>query len=182
MTTRITAIAATLALILGLASSVLAKGPGSATLEGPGIDEPIEFLNPTEPLNRYEMSASVDMLGLTGLWHGPIPPAIDPPEGDLGPAHTVTWNSWGGAGEPIVQSIYLSAPNGPLIHTPEQDGLASWGRSVIGWFEAREGLESAIGDIVARGQPRDPRPAWVLPFIALAAISGLVGLGRRLSH
>lgn len=181
MAARITATAISLALILGLASSVLAKGPGSATLEGPGIDEPIEFLSPTGPLNAHEISAPVDMLGLTGLWHGPIPPAIDSPVGDLGPAYTVTWNSWGGAGEPIIQYVYLDAPTGPLVHTPEQVGLEGWGRSVIGWFEAREGLESAIGDIVAWGQPRDPRPAWVLPFIALAAISGLVGLGRRLS-
>lgn len=169
-----------LTLIVGLTSPAWAKGPGSATLEGPGIDQPIEFLDQGRSWDSYEIEAPVDMLRLTRLWHGPIPSSIDSPAGDLGPAHIVSWH-WGGSSEPIIQYVYLDTPGGSFIHTPDQESLEGWGRDVIGWFEAPVGVEEAIEEIVAWGQPKDPRSAWVLPLVALAAVVGLAGVGRQLS-
>jgi hypothetical protein len=177
----ISTIVPTVAVVLVFALSASAKGPGSATLDGPGIEEPIQFLQRGGWTQSHESDAAVEMLRMTGLWYGSGAESLQPPTRDLGPAHEVSWGDPAGPAGFIVQYLYLDAPRGPLIHTPEQDGLDGWGPDVIGWFPAPEGLEEAIDEVVVWGQPETSTPAWFLPVIAFTAISGLVGLGSRLS-
>lgn len=168
-------------LVLVPAVTALAKGPASATLDGPGIDEPIRFLDQRRPVDSYEVSAPTDMLRLTALWHGPGATATEPPTDDPGSAYTVTWEMFGGTGgEPIVQYIYPDASEGGLIHTPEQKSLEGWGDGVTGWFEAPRGLSAAIEEIVEKGQNRQ-LPRWQLPSFFVMAVVGLVLWGRNKS-
>lgn len=185
------------ALVFGLAVMAGAKGPASGTLSGPGIDEPIEFLDPSHDFDDSTLSGGpTEMLRLSGLWYGPGRSPLPNPPTDPGPAHTLTWFVMVPSGDSIeageiviearsiVQHIYLEAEEGPLIHTPDQVGLKGWGDSVKGWFEAPEGLEEAIGRIVASneaGTTASARP-WLLPAIVVAAVAGLAGFGRRLSY
>lgn len=172
-----------LALMLSLtfATAAVAKGPESATLVGPGIDAPIVFLDQSRPHMTSSAEPPLSLVGLTALWQAPVPSPTVPPD-ELGAPYTVTWYPFGSLPDrQIVQHIYLDAAGGPVIHTPKQIGLDGWGPDVIGWFPAPEGLEEAIDEIVVWGRPVGPTPAWVLPVIALAVISGLVGLGSRLS-
>lgn len=182
MTRRSLAVVAiALMLSLTVATAAAAKGPESAILRGPGIDEPIVFIDQSRPHETYQTEPPLSLIGLTVLWHAPLPSPTVPPD-ELGAPYTVTWRLFGSLPDrQIVQHIYLEAAGGPVIHTPKQIGLDGWGPDVIGWFPAPEGLEEAIDEIVAWGQPVVPTPAWVLPVIAFTVISGLVGLSSRLS-
>lgn len=171
-------------LMFGLATSALAKGPESGTLEGPGITEPIEFFD-QRPAKEVQPAPS-RLLDLTQLWRG-APPPTSPPT-DLGDPYTITWVNMGPPSatveeRTIVQHIYPDAEGGPLIHTPDQPGLEGWGDSIKGWFEAPQELEEVIEDIVATVAESEETGihAWLLPAIAFGTIAGLTGLGRRLS-
>lgn len=175
----------TLLVGLGLAVPALAKGPESATLTGPGVGEPIEFFD-QRPAKDVQSPPS-RILDLTHLWRGGPPPMASPP-GDLGEAYTITWVNMGPPStsveeRTIVQHIYLDAEGGPLIHTPDQPGLESWGGNVEGWFEAPQVLEEVIEDIVATASESEETAihAWLLPAIALGAVAGLTAVGHRLS-
>jgi MYXO-CTERM domain-containing protein len=142
-----------LALVVVIGASAQAKGPESATLSGPGIDQPIELISVSKSFDTYENDAPVTLIGLTGLWLGSLPVATAPPE-NPGPAYTLTWANMGPPGEPIEsrtihQYVYVDAPGVPLIHTPEQIGLDGWGTEVIGWFEAPEEIAPTINEVIA---------------------------------
>ncbi len=174
----------TLLVGLGLAVPVLAKGPESGSLSGPGITKPIEFFD-QRPAHEIQLSPS-RLLDLTQLWRG-APPPTSPPT-DLGDPYTITWVNMGPPSatmeeRTIVQHIYLDAQDGPLIHTPDQTGLEGWGDDVKGWFEAPQVLEDVIEDIVATASESEETAihAWLLPAIALVAVAGLTAVGHRLS-
>ena len=172
----------------GIAAPALAKGPETGTLSGPGIEQPIVFLDQRQPHETYDVEPPTTLLGVTGLWYPPIA-GVATPASDVGEPYTVSWVNMGPPSlsvpeRTIVQLIYLDAEGGPLIHTPDQIGLEGWGDDVIGWFQAPEGIEEAIDDVIewAGESPRETAPApWTLPAIALAAVIGLTGLGRRLA-
>lgn len=147
-TPRHTLIAATLVLTLMIAIPAAAKGPVSAELSGPGLNEPLDLMG----------TASDEQITLlmeqTGLWYGTgdLPTPISPPTADLGPAHTLTWVNFGPPGAPvaertIVQELYLQAIGGPIIHTPMQKSLGEWGQKVIGWFEAPAGFFDTLSGL-----------------------------------
>lgn len=149
---RATVTLLTMVLIVGLTLDALAKGPGSATLTGPGIKEPIQLIHPSISFSTYQDDAPVRLIQLTGLWYGNASPAITPPA-DLGTAYTLTWANPGPSSDQIEaqtihQHIYLDAAGGPVIHTPSQVGLKGWGPEVIGWFEAPPELESTIHEVI----------------------------------
>lgn len=141
-----------LALVVVVGARAQAKGAESVTLSGPGIDKPIELFDPSKSFDTYENDAPVTLSGLTGLWSASRSPAAAPPE-EPGPAYTMTW-VMGPPGDPIelrtvYQYVYLDAPGGPLIHTPEQIGLDGWGAEMIGWFEAPEEIGPTIEEVIA---------------------------------
>lgn len=132
-------------LFLVLPLSAGAKGPESGSLTGPGIDEPIELIDPSISNDHQRYGAFMRLVEMTGLWYGSNETRIDGPNGPLGAHYTLTWVNSGPPGKPIEertiqQFIYLRAGAGPVVHTPEQPGLEGWGDSVIGWFAAPDEL------------------------------------------
>ncbi|HZD24233.1 MAG TPA: hypothetical protein VE569_12655 [Acidimicrobiia bacterium] len=151
---RSTATALLTVVLVGVfALDASAKGPESATLTGPGIDQPIQLIHRSVSFDTYANHASVRLIRLTGLFYGPGSDPISPPE-NPGPAYTLTWVNSGPPGDnidarTIQQYVYLDAADGPLIHTPSQIGLEGWGPEVIGWFNAPAELESTIEEVIA---------------------------------
>jgi hypothetical protein len=111
------------AAVLVTAGPASAKGPVSAMLTGPGIDDPIDVL---------EAISTED----TGMWHA-LSEFVDPavlesePKSDLGPRYTLVWEVMSGPDKttPIRQDLYLEAEGGPVAHTapgqPFIDGVTS---------------------------------------------------------
>jgi hypothetical protein len=138
--------------LFGLTSPVIAKGPESVTITGPGIDSPLELMDNA----NFDLIAR--LMEQTGLWYGTgdLPRAVEEPQGELGPSYTLTWINAGPPGNSVksrtmVQLLYMDAENGPFIHTPDQESLENWGGGVIGWFAAPSGLQDTLVDL---GVPR----------------------------
>lgn len=147
-------------LVLANVGIALGKGPESVMLTGPEIDSPAELMDAVDwPISCDDSCPPDPMVRLmeqSGLWSatGDLPIAIDGPEGDLGPRHVLTWVRGGFDGESVEgrtfhQYIYLQADDGPVIHTPRQDGLADWGSNVVGWFRASDDLPDTLASLRA---------------------------------
>lgn len=158
------------ALVLGNAGIALGKGPESVTLTGPEIDSPVELMDAVDwPIscdNSCPPDPMVRMMEQSGLWSatGDLPVAIDEPEGDLGPRHVLTWIRGGFDGESVEertfhQYIYLQAEDGPVIHTPEPEGLVDWGPVDTGWFRASDDLPETLDDLRALAESGDTSAA-----------------------
>ena len=106
--------------LIGLTDPSAAKGPESATLSGPGVDQPIELTD------AADSELFVRLMQQTGLWFSvadPLP--LEPSAAELGPSYALSWiNSVPpGLGEEertIHQFIYLDTRLGAVIHTPAQ--------------------------------------------------------------
>jgi len=185
-------------LVLANAGIALGKGPESVTLTGPGIDSLVELMDAVDwPISCEDSCPPDPMVRLkeqSGLWYatGDLPVAIDEPEGDLGPRHVLTWIRGGFDGESVEertfhQYIYLQAEDGPVIHTPEQDGLVDWGSNVVGWFRASGDLPDTLASLRAAppgGGVTGPVAIGVpglglLGAIALAVLLLIWGLRRH---
>lgn len=147
---RLIVVFVTSAIVVAIGGTALAKGPASATITGPGIDQPIEVIDADYFDSDYSDHVK-ELMQQTGLWFGASGGTRIPaePAGDLGPAYTLTWiNSSGARGSveerTIRQLLYLHAEGGPVIHTPPQVGLEGWGPDVIGWFTAPDGLRDTL--------------------------------------
>jgi hypothetical protein len=178
------AAAALMALVLIVFSSgARAKGPESATIAGPWIDQPIELVNTSKAdLVRRLMEQ-------TGLWFGghALEELDETPTGELGPSHTLTWVNAGPPGRSVAertirQIIYLEADGGPVIHTPAQASLDDWGAGVIGWFAAPSDLRDTLvelavpmsaADVARASEPVSRAALWVFAVAVLALVSGL---------
>lgn len=137
----------TSAIVVAIGGIALAKGPESATITGPGIDEPLEI----ELIETANPDLVRRLMEQTGLWFATGDSSRIPaePAGDLGPAYTLTWINSGPPADPVEertirQILYLHAESGPVIETPSQIGLEGWGPEVIGWFIAPDGLADTL--------------------------------------
>jgi hypothetical protein len=176
------ALAVTSMLIL-LAVPAMAKGPESATLSGPGIDEPIVLLEQGSGISVIGTgSAESDLIALTGLWQfDPTRELISPPR-DLGTGLNLSWVNMGPPHLPksertIRQILYLYAEGGPIINTPEQASLDGWG-GVTGWYRADTRLLSVVErlagiDFSAADRP-DPSMQLFLVAVATLAVTATV--------
>lgn len=165
---------ATLALILIAGVPALAKGPSSATITGPGIEEPIELIDYGDP--GQEMHGHIgDLIEQTGLWYAtPTLERIDRP-GGLGEPLVLAWVNMGPPHlseeeRTIRQLIYLHAEGGPVIHTLEgQPSLEGWGGGEItGWFRAPTEL---VDTLQAFGVPTDTGRTAGIPSQMWAAVA-----------
>lgn len=154
----------------------LAKGPSSATITGPGIDEPIELFDQRQP-EQVMHEHIVDLIEQTGLWYAtPALERIDQP-GGLGEPLVL---AWGEGSHTIRQDIYLHAEGGPVIHIPQdQPALDGWGGEVTGWFRAPTELADTLQ---ALGVPIDSvqTTAAIPSVLALLAALAFVFTAIRL--
>jgi hypothetical protein len=172
--------AVALALVVALAGPAQAKGIQSATITGPGLDEPIDFSPPH--------GDGGDLAALTEVWDAmpgqPQTPALmdEAPTGQLGPQYRITWRFLAGPDEvtAIRQDLYPYADGGPLVHTPA--GQPIFDQSTPGgWREASVALRDRLralgvpeaGDIPA---PSAGGSRWPAMFTVAAAVVALVGV------
>ena len=203
-TSRNIAVAIAIAIVVAVAlvvSPAGAKGPQHATIDGPGLEEPIDQRD-------AGMSKLPSLTGLFGpLWDDPSVPLVDEaPTTDLGPAYVVTWDLGPYGTEPttVRQTVYpYAAGDHPLVHT--EAGQRFYGEETGGgWYVAPQALRDMLiasglptsseardelGAPADRGQAAasTPDPAdrgWLVPAgVAAAALAvgaaASVGLVRR---
>ena len=175
-----------LVLILIAGIPALAKGPTSATVTGPGIDDPIELFDYHTPFT----DAHTALIRLTGLWYGNV--GLEgtselPPEVELGPAYTLTWLNEANPADPsddygIRQIIYPHAEGAPVIHTPKQPALDD-GSLTLGWRTVPAELMDTLRQL---GVPIDSvhvtpsrnQPTW--PIVMVLGIAVIVLAAARL--
>jgi len=142
---------------IALAGPAWAKGPETATLAGPGLDQPIDVFSSTEE-NRssYLVIALTD---LTSLWEpANVELTSEAPTEHLGERYTLTWQMYGPsdadpADYTVRQDLYPNARfGGPVVHLHPSSYLDTEG----GWFQAAEALRetlAALGVPVTGLQP-----------------------------
>jgi hypothetical protein len=173
-----------------------AKGIQSATISGPGLEDPMDVGSAVGNGGRLAI--------LTGFWDvmpgQPRPPTFteDAPPGKLGPRYTITWRLLTGPGEttPIRQDLYPEAPGGPLVHTAGGQAIFD-GTTVGGWYAASFALRDVLGSLgvpvadsgpakaakASAARPGEARAAasngspWPAVIIAATAVVALAGAG-----
>jgi len=179
---------------VAFAGSASAKGIQSATITGPGLDDPID-LPPSEG-NRGRLSA---LMAVWDVMPGqPQPPGLteQAPTAQLGPRYTVTWRLMTGPDQTtaIRQDVYPDAAGGPLVHTAAGQPIFD-GATVGGWYEAPSGLRdmlrvlgvppagattaarSSPGTRGAAAAPSSDDPPWPAVMIGAAGAVALAGVG-----
>ena len=153
--------------LVGIAGTALAKGPTVATIDGPGLKEPIVIEGSGEFGSGNDFAEFVEA---TGFWHlvfGPenldseLGEVIEtPPSKDLGVAYVITWDV---LGSEIKADVYPLAKSGPLVHVEPGQPLPDFdGDAVGGWFSAAETLrERLVGYGVLVGDASLPPQATV---------------------
>jgi len=180
-----------------------AKGPRSATIDGPGLDAPIVS-------QAGVVSKLPDLAGVYGpLWDDSMVLLLDePPTDALGPGYEITWDlgeyfdeAGQSTGTPALvrQTVYPYAAGSPLVHT--EAGQPFYAEETTGgWFIADPSLRDLLIDmgVPARREVEEvtasaasPASAaggsgrgWVLPTVlaavALATVAlATAGLVRR---
>ena len=190
--------------LFGLIDHVSAKGPVSATITGPGLEQPRELIERAED-DKRTASLVVRLMEQTGLWYatGDLPRRLEAPPEALGPSYALTWINGGPPDRSreertMRQIIYVVGPRELRIHTPAQPGLERWGQGVIGWFAAPVGLWDTLVEMgvplsaalsaeetdrfkgVAGPALPQSEPANVLGYLTVAGVI-LVGLGFALA-
>jgi hypothetical protein len=170
------------------ATSALAKGPSSATIEGPGIAGTIDIGGEPgsgEPgssttLGQLAEHAGLYAGGLGGLSDQQL--ATQRPDGDLGPELTLTWTvptSETGS-DTVVQRLYPYADAGALSYADA--GQSFFGSTTSGgWYVGGEALTTALVEAGVPEQPPGQRPA-LAPIVAGLAIVCAMGLMLMLAR
>ena len=149
MTRPTTVALAMLAAVLVLPGVALAKGPSSATIEGPGLGRAIVIEGAGEPGADTPLGRIADM---TGLYPGAFGQSPDPmlrsrPTAELGPVYAITYALPGPDGvSRIRQDVYPYAPEFPVSYM--RPGQKLWGSVTRGgWYVASSGLKDALIDV-----------------------------------
>lgn len=133
---------------LAAAPTALAKGPTSATLEGPGTDR-ITFSSYNEPgVNLTHITQRAGFFAAVFGGQAPDPMLANRPKGELGPKYTLTYGLGPGQSR-IVQEVYPYAKPAPVTYT--RPGQKVYDRaSRGGWFQAGPELKTTL---VSAGLP-----------------------------
>jgi hypothetical protein len=155
------------ACVVAVAGAIVSAGPASAkgiqsaTISGPGLDDPID-VSPSD-------GDGGRLSDLTGFWDvmpgQPRPPTFSEqaPPGQLGPRYTITWRLMTGPEEvtPIRQDLYPYAADGPLVHTAAGQPIFDTA-TAGGWYAAPFALRDtlrALGVPPAGSVSADPSSA-----------------------
>jgi len=140
------------AIALAMPTTAVAKGPSSASIDGPGTGGGLKFSGDGEsggtPLGTLTEQAGFfpAMFGQT-----PDPMQKDRPQGELGPTYTITYSVPNGEGKTdrLVQNVYPYA-NPPVTYTKPGQKFFGEMESHGGWFRSEEGLKQTL---VSAGLP-----------------------------
>lgn len=133
---------------LSIAVAAWAKGPTGATIEGPGLGDPVELEGMGERGTGTELSELVEAAGFWQLVAGvegyagetgEIVPA--PRTKDLGPMVTLTWHL---GTDRVPTEVYPAAPGGPLVHIAPQAVPALDVEAPGRWFAAAPRLTALL--------------------------------------
>lgn len=183
------AIATLASIVVGFATPAAAAGSEAIIIEGPGLDGPreLDFGSPPSDvsLNQFELAAQL------GAWFNARAEDVVPllpraPTDDLGPRWTVTWVA---AGPEIAsredrstrQEVYPDAAGGPLVHTPDGQGVSDVS---VGWYQAPSALRDtlrSLGVPLDGGHGSSPRMV-VLYGSGVVALAALVGWRASVSR
>lgn len=161
---------------LVLATPAWAKGVSRASIEGPGLAEPI-VIEQTD--GKGDLSRLLEASGFWQLlfggeeWKGG-PLAAQPPTGDLGPVYRVTWYL-GDDPYPAASDIYPLATGGPLVHVEEGKSGSKFGVDTIpgGWFAP----DPILVDLLAGySVPMAASESFDLPGVLSSPETGLVSV------
>lgn len=174
----------TLVLILIAGVPALAKGPSSATITGPGIDEPVELIDYGDSGQRDLVAA---LMRQTGVWYGNmgLEETTDlPPDVELGPAYLLTWLNEANPGDPkddytIQQTLYPHAQDGPVVHTPAQPALDDTSLT-IGWrtvpVEFNDTLRQLGVPIDSADKTASNQQMWAAVAVVAVVVAGAIRL------
>ena len=143
------AAAASLAVALSVAAGASAKGPESASLTGPGLEQrSLTFAGNGEMGQGTPLGALVDASGFFAQMYGqtPDPTLKTRPPGTLGPHYRITYVVPGpnGIRSRVVQDVYPFAKPAPLTHMKPTQRY--WGSRVAhgGWFRSTPALRQVL--------------------------------------
>jgi hypothetical protein len=172
------AVGMTLAVVLVLAGPAWAKGLQSATITGPGLEQPIDVADP----DNSKLPA------LTGFWEvmpgQPAPPGLveQAPTKQRGPRYRLTWRLMTDADDTIAirQDLYPHAVGGPLVHTAAGQPIFD-AATPGGWYAAPLTLRDMLQSLGVPPAGSPPAPAAPSSDdspgrIAIIVAAGAVGL------
>ena len=179
---RTLSIAGLTAMLVVLCSSVaVGKGPTALTITGESLDEPIEISASDgggEPGSDGHLSRIAEHSGLFATMFGVDPGGLETqrPDGDLGPALTLTWTvPMGDARDHVVvQRLHPWAAAGPVTHT--EGGQQHVGSETVGgWYAGGQELAAVLSDTGVPGEPpvRDAERAAL-------GVGGMIAVGLAL--
>lgn len=162
-----------------------AAGAESVTFTGDGLESPVE-ISLYDPLPDGVQNLP-EQMGAWFLTGGDVvrPLMQDSPNDELGPRIFVSWRLLGPAGgEPdertVRQEYFPNAVGGPLVHTPDGQGL--W-TGAVGWFRAAPDLVATLEALGVKANSHDSgRSAatiWLVLSLAVAGVFGTVISLRR---
>ena len=136
---------------LALPTVAVAKGPSSASIEGPGTGGGLKFSNGDS--DGMTLHTLTEQTGIFPALFGqtPDPMQKDRPQGDLGPKYTITWTVPTGKGQAdrVRQDVYPYATP-PVTYMPPGQKVFGDMKTHGGWFRSEEGLKQTL---VAAGLP-----------------------------
>ena len=186
---RVMIMAGIVALIAVLSpTSALAKGPSSASIEGPGIVGTIDVGGEPgsgEPGSGGTLAQLAEHAGMfaVGLGVGTTQLSDQRPDGELGPELTVEFTVPGpdNAHDVVVQRLYPWADAGAVTYTEPAQPIMGM-ETIGGWYAGGEPLTAVLTDVGVPAQPPSTRPA-LMPIVAgiivVCALSLLAVLALR---
>ncbi|MEX2625092.1 MAG: hypothetical protein WD651_15350 [Acidimicrobiia bacterium] len=152
-----------LVIVIVTATPSLAKGPGSATIQGPGGTVTVaggvyRYLDEDPFWDFQDESAVIALAFMDGR------PSASRPAGDLGEPLTVTWDM---GYSDIVQFLHMNAQGGPVTYIEPDPANGVRG----GWHKAGPGLAVALEELGIEIPP--PSPWAQIARILLALTVGM---------
>lgn len=156
-------------------AAAFAKGASEATIEGPGLDNPISLAGEGQPGGEALMQLA-ENAGFFAAVFGqtPDPMLSERPSGNLGPRYTITYVMPGPVGEDrLSQDLYPYATLGPVSYMAPGQPFFGTERTRGGWYVAAPALKDSL---VAAGLPESPptgggdsRFPWTVVGVVAAA-------------
>lgn len=190
MTNRLVAAFVAALGVLVLAASASAKGPIEASVDGPGLDDPITFGGWDAEAPLANGAPLMEFAEAAGFFPAVFPRQPDPmldrrPKSDLGPRYVVDYLVPGPYGEEwsILQDLYPYAKPHPVTYmAPGQPVYQTETRG--GWFVATSPTApSLLFQLTEAGLPRNPPTGsdgspfpWTIVG-SLAAVVAVLAIG-----